>query len=546
MKFKKITNKATKSLIVFIFTGLTFSLIGAQHVYKYLKHHPETAKPIRLTQTIIPYYISGKFTKDKLDADGKKMNIPGSPEDQVNAIRRGAKVWYDEGGSPVKFMYQGRTKNPIKKYQGPTDLTSRSGWLALDNVVFITKTTIADCLYEGTTLAATTINPFWGEKDKPPSPYEILHFDICFSDDIKDQETDPKTKKKYWKDLYWNHDITDDRSGRDRSDEIDIQAVATHEFGHGLGLDHTAEIKEIKAKTPDSAPCRTYSISQRPIMCPCNYNNRSLQEYDILALQNLYGRRPNLDDDNDGVYKDSDVDDDNNGLIEIHDLDMFDHIRNNLAGTAYNDGTGNNTTGAPTKATTNCKTDSNNDGKFLCGYELMRDLDFAGPGSYANGRVNRAWLPHGINHLQATNPGFVGPEGFSGIFDGNGYSISNLYSRERNNTIDWTTPFHDFHVGLFKSIKKGTVRNLGIINANVYGDYHPDIARNSSSVGTLAGLVLESEIIDSYAEGGSANGNARTNSIGGLVGTLYKSTIKGSYARDTQYAGMVLTTGSVV
>ena len=46
MKFKKITNKATKSLIVFIFIGLTFSPIGAQYVYKYLKPHPETAKPI--------------------------------------------------------------------------------------------------------------------------------------------------------------------------------------------------------------------------------------------------------------------------------------------------------------------------------------------------------------------------------------------------------------------------------------------------------------------------------------------------------------------
>ena len=43
------------------------------------------------------------------------------------------------------------------------------------------------------------------------------------------------------------------------------------------------------------------------------------------------------DADNDGISDAVDVDDDNNGLIEIHNLNMLDHMRYNLAGTSYDD-----------------------------------------------------------------------------------------------------------------------------------------------------------------------------------------------------------------
>ena len=115
------------------------------------------------------------------------------------------------------------------------------------------------------------------------------------------------------------------------------------------------------------------------------------------------------DKDGDGCHDmDEDVDDDNDGLIEIHDLNGFHNIRWNPDGTSYDDeeddGTGNlgDARGAPIAATVDCKgidhdddegtdpvgVDHDNDDTtprvFLCGYELMRDLDFADDNSYAN------------------------------------------------------------------------------------------------------------------------------------------------------------------
>ena len=79
-----------------------------------------------------------------------------------------------------------------------------------------------------------------------------------------------------------------------------------------------------------------------------------------------------------------DVDEDNDGLIDIRNLDMFNNIRFNLAGTSYDDeeadtdtGDAGSTFGGPTSATTACPDDSDDDGIFLCGYELMANLDFA-------------------------------------------------------------------------------------------------------------------------------------------------------------------------
>ena len=53
----------------------------------------------------------------------------------------------------------------------------------------------------------------WGYFSGPPSEREIIEFDIMFDTDY------------HWgdADVYW--------------DVMDLQNVATHEFGHGIGLD---------------------------------------------------------------------------------------------------------------------------------------------------------------------------------------------------------------------------------------------------------------------------------------------------------------------
>ena len=221
-------------------------------------------------------------------------------------------------------------------------------------------------------------------------------------------------------------------------------------------------------------------------------------------------------------FSDTDVDDDNNGLIEVHDLDMFDHIRHNLAGTSYKtaDSVTGNTEGAPTDATDDCKTIT--DGVYLCGYELTKDLDFAQASSYANGTVNNNWRPldsrnNIVSAKDAVNAGFSGANNFAGLFNGKGYSISNLYSR----AIPGST---STRVGLFKSTTTdAAIRNLGVVNTNLYGKAIIN-GGTGNYVGSLVGYNLGT-IIGSFAKNNNVNGATailRGSSLpertGGLVG----------------------------
>jgi hypothetical protein len=92
---------------------------------------------------------------------------------------------------------------------------------------------------------------------------------------------------------------------------------------------------------------------------------------------------------------------------------------------------------------------------------------------------------------------------FSGVYDGNGFSIKNL-------TI--TRPQEDF-TGLFGRITNAKLLNIFLDNVNVTGN---------NRVGTLCGLTFESEI-----EGCSARGtcNARGNWAGGLVGVNFTNSV---------------------
>ena len=220
------------------------------------------------------------------------------------------------------------------------------------------------------------------------------------------------------------------------------------------------------------------------------------------------------DDDGDGTDDVTDVDDDNDGLIEVHNLDMFDHIQHNLDGTSYKDSgsAADNWTGAPTATTADCTTDVDGDGFFLCGYELTTDLDFAEGASYAGGSVNTDWRPDDEDTSVATNAGFTGPNNFAGIFEGNGYKISNLYSRGSGSK------------GLFKiTISTSSIRNLEVVDAHLYGGVGDDL------IGGLVGWN-QGSISASSATGGTVNGGDGIDEVGGLVGYNDKGDIVASYA----------------
>ncbi len=128
-------------------------------------------------------------------------------------------------------------------------------------------------------------------------------------------------------------------------------------------------------------------------------------------------------------------------------------------------------------------------------YILNKDLDFN----------NEPWTPIGTS----TQP-------FSGTFDGNGHTISNLKINTTQN-----------YVGLFGYVSGGRLKNINIDNV--------DIVSTGSYVGALAGYVIDKAtnincVIEncSVTGTGSVKGNANIGGLVGYAGAL-ANPITGSY-----------------
>ena len=179
-----------------------------------------------------------------------------------------------------------------------------------------------------------------------------------------------------------------------------------------------------------------------------------------------------------------DVDIDNDGLIEIDNIEDLNAIRYQLDGTGYRkEGTVPKiTTGCPS---TGCK-----------GYELTKSLSFA---------EDSDWSPIAL---------------FSGIFEGNGYTISKLRINKPNAS----------NLGFFSSITSGAkINNVGLLDIDIQGD---------SRVGGLVGSNY-GRITNSYAMG-AVTGDWR---VGGLVGSNYgritNSYAMGAVTGDWRVGGLV-------
>ncbi|MXX99083.1 MAG: cadherin-like beta sandwich domain-containing protein, partial [Gammaproteobacteria bacterium] len=180
-----------------------------------------------------------------------------------------------------------------------------------------------------------------------------------------------------------------------------------------------------------------------------------------------------------------DIDRDDDGLIEIDDVAGLNAIRYQA------DGTGYRRTSTDPKVTTGCPDN-------LCiGYELTGDLDLA--------KVDN-WLP--IN-------------AFEGVFEGNGYTISNL-------KIDRPDAGE---VGLFGYIRVGSeINNVGLLNANV---------RGGNNVGSLVGENNYGTITDSYATGFVNGGTSAGGLVGSNLGDIANSYAAVSVARGLFIGGLV-------
>ena len=126
-------------------------------------------------------------------------------------------------------------------------------------------------------------------------------------------------------------------------------------------------------------------------------------------------------------------------------------------------------------------------------FKLMADVDLGGFTGTSFNVIGTSW-----------------DNAFTGVFDGNGHTISNF---------TYTSTNRDY-IGLFGYVYGGVIKNLGLIAPNVD-------AGTGRCVGPLVGIVEHGTISNCYVEGGSVSGDYP---IGGLVGFTDNSNITNSYA----------------
>ncbi len=219
-----------------------------------------------------------------------------------------------------------------------------------------------------------------------------------------------------------------------------------------------------------------------------------------------------------------DYDADDDGLIEVFNLEHLDAIRYDLDGDGEADDPSD--ADAYAEAFPNALPGGACPNSGCAGYELMGNLDFNDPNSYASGSVDKGWS------IGEGNEGWrpIGPsidERFNSTFDGNGHTIANLFIAR------------DDDVGLFGSVgSAGAIRRVGLVEARVSG---------WERVGALAGANYGA-ISGSYATG-SVRGNLW---VGGLVGSNKEgSTINDSYATgsvqgDVSIGGLAGSNGGAI
>ena len=196
-----------------------------------------------------------------------------------------------------------------------------------------------------------------------------------------------------------------------------------------------------------------------------------------------------------------DIDRDDDGLIEIGDIEGLNAMRYVLDGSGYREDahTTATTIGCP-KTYRGCK-----------GYELVRDLDFRNPADYRDGTVDADWT---VDRYTDTEDNGWQPIGtlsdpFSGIFNGNGYTIANLQINRSDGDI----------VGLFGAVNwAGELNGVGLLNTHIVGN---------NGVGALVGINNDGRISNSYSYTiGKIIGNSGS---GGLIG-LNNGQLSNAYA----------------
>jgi len=151
----------------------------------------------------------------------------------------------------------------------------------------------------------------------------------------------------------------------------------------------------------------------------------------------------------------------------------------------------------------------------------LSELINAGIASYADEgkwyRLNSSFTMPAGNFM----PIGTGTNSFKGNFDGNSKTITNL-------TVNKTTEY----AGLFGNVHGGTIKNLGLANANIQG---------GSLTGGIAGGFQGSSITGCYVTGAISGGNW----VGGIVGSIYNPTTVSNCYTTCTVAGSSSNVGGI-
>jgi len=148
--------------------------------------------------------------------------------------------------------------------------------------------------------------------------------------------------------------------------------------------------------------------------------------------------------------------------------------------------------------------------KLSGSYILLNDLDENTEGyvQYASPTTdnNKGWLPIGLDNFE-----------FAGNLNGNGHVIKKLYVNRTS-----SLPPRDYAGGLFGIMKKGEIKNLGIVEATI-------ISR--ASAGILVAETGDVKIENVFTTGLVTGQGGFATKIGGIAGlTGVNTTIKTSYS----------------
>lgn len=158
-------------------------------------------------------------------------------------------------------------------------------------------------------------------------------------------------------------------------------------------------------------------------------------------------------------------------------------------------------------------------------YILMRDLDFNDETSYDDpnttiyGDINLDKKIEGIKDELTTEGGWPAIDGYSGVFDGNGHVLRNLYINNRSFSSLFSMLKGDFVATTGVTVNKyAEVKNLGLENVDITGYMYASAIVTQSYAGKISNVYVKGEV---KCYGSSANGIANELHLKSIVENSY-------------------------